>query len=224
MNDKSQLLLEEMLRLPPDSGRLRALLDREKLSSIELAKAAMHFIDEDCWRETHCYRCAHGREPDPTELHSAYLFKILRLLLEYGLDPNLVIDGENVMDQLTSIDCPFIAADAMRLLMEHGGNTNLMLGGETMFRNLDFNIVFGAIEQSDRRYYDCWVHLWFVLIGYGGRLPNNVSPVRMKNGASPEILRRHERFDWEIKAAPETDDGWLMHIFDRKTGAIIAEL
>ena len=117
MNDKSQLLLEEMLRLPPDSGRLRALLDREKLSSIELAKAAMHFIDEDCW-----------------------------------------------------------------------------------------------------------VHLWFVLIGYGGRLPNNVSPVRMKNGASPEILRRHERFDWEIKAAPETDDGWLMHIFDRETGAIIAEL
>lgn len=85
------------------------------------------------------------------------------------------------MHQFTDVDCPFVSADAMRLLMGHGGNANLMPGGESMFRKIDFDIVFGNIEQDDWQYDNCLVHVWLFLTGY---------PLKMKNGDSHDIFRQ----------------------------------
>ena len=101
-----------------------------------------------------------------------------------------MLDDENIMHQLTGVDCPFVSADAMRLLMEHGGNANLMFGGKSMFRKIDFDSVFGNIEQDDRQYDNCLVHVWLFLTGCGGRLPDNVCPLKMKNGYSHDIFRQ----------------------------------
>lgn len=224
MNAKSQLLYEEILRFPLDLAKLRLVLDREQYTPMIISEAIVRFLDEKCWLETQQYSYIHGIEAEEKDLYSPHLIKILQLLLEYGLDPNLIIDDENVMDSLQGVDYPFVSADAMRLLLEHGGDVNLMLDGESMFRNIDFDIVFGAIEQKDRRYYNCWVHLWLVLIGYGGRLPNDVCPLKMKEGYSPAIFKQHERFDWEIEYTNAVSDGWIMHVFEKDTGIEVAEL
>ena len=224
MQDKTQRILEEMLQLPPDMTGLRALLEGEKPTSEELAMTANQFMEIGCWREVDEFAYAHGRQPEPAELHSPYIPSMMQLLLEYGMNPNLVIDGENVMDWLNYVDCPYVSADTMRLFMEHGGDVDLVLDGETMFRHIDFDIVFGVIEQEDRQYYDCLVHLWLVLIGYGGRIPGNECPLNMKDGKAPEIFRQHERFDWEIERTSAVEAGWIMHILDRKTGEEVAEL
>lgn len=224
MHDKAQRILEGMLQLPPDLAGLRALLEGEKPTSEELANAAVQFMREACWQEISDFSRLYGRQPDTAELHSPHIFCFMQLLLEYGMNPNLVIDGENVMDWLNHVDCPYVSADTMRLFMEHGGDVDLVLDGETMFRRIDFDIVFGAIEQEDRQYYDCLVHLWLVLIGYGGRISGNVCPLKMKDGKAPEIFRQHERFDWEIERTSAVEAGWIMHILDRKTGEEVAEL
>ena len=224
MQDKTQRILEEMLQLPPDMTGLRALLEGEKPTSEQLAMTANQFMEIGCWREVDEFVYAHGRQPEPAELHSTYIFSLMQLLLEYGLNPNLVIDGDNVMEWMGFVDFPYVSADTMRLFMEHGGDVDLIIAGDTMFRPIDFDIVFGAIEQEDRQYYDCQVHLWLVLIGYGGMLPENVCPLKMKNGKSPEIFRQHERFDWEIERTSAVEAGWIMHILDRETGEEVAEL
>lgn len=224
MQDKTQRILEGMLQLPLDMTGLRAILEKEKLTSGELAMTANQFMEIGCWREVDEFAYAHGRQPGPAELHSPYIFSLMQLLLEYGLNPNLVIDGDNVMQWMGFVDFPYVSADTMRLFMEHGGDVDLIIAGDTMFRHIDFDIVFGAIEQEDRQYYDCQVHLWLVLIGYGGMLPENVCPLKMKNGKSPEIFRQHERFDWEIERTSAVEAGWIMHILDRETGEEVAEL
>ena len=224
MQDKTQRILEEMLQLLPDMTGLRALLEGEKPTSEQLAMTANQFMEIGCWREVDEFVYAHGRQPEPAELHSTYIFSLMQLLLEYGLNPNLVIDGDNVMEWMGFVDFPYVSADTMRLFMEHGGDVDLIIAGDTMFRHIDFDIVFGAIEQEDRQYYDCQVHLWLVLIGYGGMLPENVCPLKMKNGKSPEIFRQHERFDWEIERTSAVEAGWIMHILDRETGEEVAEL
>ena len=56
-----------------------------------------------------------------------------------------------------------------------------MPGGESMFRKIDFDIVFGNIEQDDRQYDNCLVHVWLFLTGY---------PLKMKNGDSHDIFRQ----------------------------------
>ena len=224
MQDKTQRILEEMLQLPPDMTGLRALMEGEKPTSEQLAMTANQFMEIGCWREVDEFVYAHGRQPEPAELHSTYIFSLMQLLLEYGLNPNLVIDGDNVMEWMGFVDFPYVSADTMRLFMEHGGDVDLIIAGDTMFRHIDFDIVFGAIEQEDRQYYDCQVHLWLVLIGYGGMLPENVCPLKMKNGKSPEIFRQHERFDWEIERTSAVEAGWIMHILDRETGEEVAEL
>lgn len=224
MQDKTQRILEEMLQLPPDMTGLRALLEGEKPTSEQLAMTANQFMEIGCWREVDEFVYAHGRQPEPAELHSTYIFSLMQLLLEYGMNPNLVIDGDNVMEWMGFVDFPYVSADTMRLFMEHGGDVDLIIDGDTMFMGIYYDIVFGAFEQEDRQFYDCLVHLWLVLIGYGGRIPGNECPLNMKDGKAPEIFRQHERFDWEIERTSAVEAGWIMHILDRETGEEVAEL
>lgn len=69
----------------------------------------------------------------------------------------------------------YIAADTLALLFEHGADVNLQINGSRVFHNIDFDILFDAFNQNDRRYYDSLVHCWFVWLGYGARLDNGES-------------------------------------------------
>ena len=96
--------------------------------------------------------------------------------------------------------------------------------GESAFDSLDFDIVFGALNQDDRRMYDSWVHTWLVMVGYGGIPKNGVKPLNLKVGYSLQQLRNHINFDFTIQKTNSAADGWVMHIFDKTTKERIADL
>lgn len=51
---------------------------------------------------------------------SSNMPQVFDLLLEYGLDPNAVCEGETVLSSVSSVYNEYIAADTLALRMEHG--------------------------------------------------------------------------------------------------------
>ena len=152
---------------------MREKLTVEDVTRVGIQYAENCFLDygdslpEDAWEKTSRVNC----EKNYT-VQSAYLYEVIDFLLEYGLEPNAVYSSEhgtdNLMEAILFIDHEYIAADTMRLLMEHGADPNLQINEKTIFERMDFAVWFDAIEQEIRWKYDQWVHIWFVLLAYGG--------------------------------------------------------
>lgn len=167
-----------LFQLPPQFEEASCFIHGEKLTAEDVTRVGIQYVKncfwdygdsltDDAWENTFCGNC----EKKYT-IQSAYLYEITEFLLRYGLEPNAVYDSEygryNIMEGILFIDHEYIAADTMRLLMEHGADPNLPIDGETVFERVDFAVWFDAIEQEIRWRYDQWVHIWFVLLAYGG--------------------------------------------------------
>ena len=57
-----------------------------------LAKVLLEHMDRNCTYEVSGFRYENNRHPELDEVHCAYLYEMTKLLLEFGFDPNLVID------------------------------------------------------------------------------------------------------------------------------------
>ena len=104
------------------------------------------------------------------------------------------------------------------------------IGIETVFECIDEDIWFGAIEQEIRWRYDAWVHVWMVLLAYGGEIPGK--------GPMVETFREYgnymtdEKFDLKkLRDHREyyfglTKDNYeyVLHIFDKRTFGEVARM
>ena len=106
-------------------------------------------------------------------------------------------------------------------LLKLGGDPNVMLDDETLFDRVDFDIVFGAVEQEDREKYSAWVKYWFLLMGYGGRCSNGIDAVNFVNGFTYDIFKEYKKLDFNIDFSQKE---WVMHIFLRENGEEVAFL
>ena len=160
------------------------------------------------------------------DLHSTFLVDVVRLLLEYGLNPNAVYDDTNIMSLLMYIDNESLAAGTLALLLEHGGNTDLVVDGVGLFSDIDFMVMFDSVEQYDRRTYDALVHCWLVYIGYGAKLQDGIEPVDIVGycGMNREYelkdfelsdLKEHRNYTFGLSSVPNRGDNWSLQIFDR---------
>ena len=173
-----------------------------------------------------------GNEYTTIEPHAPYIFDTIKLLLNYGLDPNAVFDGINIMNELQYIETEYVAADTLRLLLEHGGKYNLAIGNEILFDELDFDIIFGAIEQTNRRRYGSLVHCWLVMLGFGAKQVDGKNPVTLfpnyDAGYETEIdisdLKNHENYTYALTHVPGNGEKWSLHIIDKKTMWEVARL
>ena len=80
---------------PSDLVTLEKLLSIRKLTSNELASLAIEFVS-NCFCE---YRDALNPEiPSLTveNMHSNHIIDAIKLLLKFGLNPNTIVDEENV--------------------------------------------------------------------------------------------------------------------------------
>ena len=125
---------------------------------------------------------------------------MIKLLLKYGLDPNLVVGEDNIMDCLKYVDNEFLAADTLALLLEHGGNPDIIIPyeRESLFDLIAGDVFFDAIEQYDRYRFASLVHYLMVLIGYGASYREGQIQV-FKEYDSPELfdlqkLRAHRNY------------------------------
>lgn len=226
MNEKSQRLLDTLMAIPPDFSAAEKLLQQECFSSDEVTKVAMRYADEcfldiaDKFRTDPDDRISFTGFMPPAGvipgLHSTYVYDVAKLLLDYGLDPNAIIDEDNIMEMLLYVDNEYVAADTIALLLEHGGNPNLIVDGESIFQQIDFGIWFDAVELYIRWRYDAWVHIWMVLLAYGCE-DSGINVFREYNSDTLfdlKKLRGHRNYYYGLSY--ENGDR-VIHIYDKKT-------
>ena len=174
LNEMQTKLLNKLNELPPNLEEISRLISEEDYSKDDISLVGALFIDGAQSEDD-------GGTPlteyFPIEPHVPYLYEILQLLLEKGLDPNAVYDGISIMQCLLYVSTPYVAADCLALLLENGGDPGLEVDGWRLFDDLDFDVIFDAFNQEDRVCYDALVHCWFVMLGFGGRLRDGSIPV-----------------------------------------------
>ena len=221
-----KVLLDKLMQLPPDLHQLKDELERGIYTAKDVTTAAIQYLDncaEEQAEESDSYTPLDTPIAVP-EPHGAYVFDLIQLLLHYGLDPNGVYDGSNVLWSLRYIDNGYIAADTLALLLEHGGKINLRLDGDDLFSDIDFSVMFDAFNQENRQRYDALVHLWFVCLGYGGVPKNGTAPVETFHGFYLRNLRDHHNFTFGLSWVPGHGENWSLHIFDKHTLWEVARL
>lgn len=222
LNAREQGLLGLLTAIPPDMDGAERYLQENHLGCGEVTRTALEYA-ACCYCEAGDF--AHEQKiprPETTVpgLHSTYILDVLRLLLRYGLDPNGVYAGCNIMDSLRFVDNELLAADALALLLEHGGKTDMRIPGEeeTLFQTMNFDVFFGAVEQYDRQQYVAIVHCWMVLLGYGARSgAKKIQVFREYDSAEVFDLRKlknHRNYYFGIL---HTERGSAISIYDKKT-------
>ena len=230
-------LLDMLLQIPPDLEAIRTQLESGRFSSDIIARVSLEFIDicygESLDRERGKQYETEYYSIDPAVAegeHSTCLVEIVKLLLGYGLDPNAIVDGSSMMVLICLVENEYIAADTLALLLEHGGNIHLKADGESVFGEIDFDVIFDALNQYDRRRYDSLVHCWFVWLGYGAQPENGTTAVDVfrdiNTGEMFDIsrLKNHRNYTFGLSHVPGRGEKWSLHIFDKQTMWEVARL
>jgi len=235
----AQELFDLLFQIPPRYEEARSFLQQAQMTSDDVTRVAITYADQcfldfgdqvyDDEEQTPLGQMEVLPEIVP-ELHSAYLYDVIALLLEYGLNANAVFDENgqkwNLMESLLFIDHGYIAADTMLLLMEHGADPNILVGGETVFEMADFAVWFDAAEQEIRWRYDAWVHIWFVLLAYGGGTEEIRKTIEVfREYGKDEIfdlkkLRNHRNYGFCLS---RENCEPIIHIFDKNTLWLVAK-
>lgn len=222
MREKVDNLKHLFSLIPPDWESAKRILSDASLSKEELAILAADITD-DCFCE---YSDALNPEvEDLTEdsMHSNYLLSSLQILLDYGLDPNIEVNDENVMWNTQWVDAPNVGASALRLLLENGGNPNHRLPGEseTLFEFIAFKVSY---DEYSHQYFHT-VQCWLVLMAFGGCWDNGNIPLTMLGNNEVSIFKDFELFDYTIEPLPKEPNKygcWIMHIFRTDTNEEVA--
>ena len=223
---RSDELLQALLSHSADLAGIEAVLKLKKYSGDEVSRAGYDYAME-CWSECLDY---FNRCPEETccsepafipNMLSSNMPQVFELLLKYGLDPNAVCEGETVLSSVSGVYNEYIAADTMALLMEHGGNPSLAVSGESLSDRIDFDLMFGAFEQENRRIYDSVVHCWFVLLGYRADASLDLFARRRLECRLPafrlEDLKDHRNYYYGLSNVHSRGEDWSLHIFDKRT-------
>lgn len=237
MTFDERLLFDLLMQISPDFKQLRSRLKTGGYSPESLSRIAFNYA-EACFDET--IERGYGKEGSghyfsrPAVLvegeHSTYLFQVIELLLEFGLDPNAVVGGENIMQIMPYIGNEYVAADTCALLFEHGADNSLTVDDRSVFKDIDFNVLYDAGGQYDRRMYDALVHCWFVWLGYGARLDNEETRLELfyddSAGSVFDLskLRNHRNYTFGLSNVPSHGENWSLHIFDKQTLWEVARL
>ena len=228
LNEKEAVLFTILTSIPPDLSAAETYLHTADMTASEVTRVAISYTDE-CYDEVRDSELKTGvSRPSGIipGLHSTYLLDVIKLLLQYGLEPNGVYDGNNVMWNLMYIDNELVAADTLALLMESGGNIDLEVDGETIFSQFDFDIFFDALEQTDRQSYTALVHCWMVAVGYRGyrdgiQLFKEYDDTLFPNIFDIRKLRNHRNYFFGIN---QQEKSLSLSIYDKDTLWEVARL
>lgn len=229
LNNSEKSLMDLLMKIPSDLPGAEKLLSAGELTSESVTKVGIAYADE-CFNEVTEFisdnEVAYTGGVVPG-LHSTSIVAVIRLLLRYGLDPNGVYDGNNIMDSLQFVDNEHLSADALDLLLQHGGNLDLELEDGPFFKELDFRVVFDAVELHDRRVYSSLIHFWMVAVGNGAMYSGDKGKlIFFKEYDSdtlfdPGKLRNHRNYSFCLT---HLDKDFAIGIYDRGTLWEVARL
>ena len=228
INEKQKKLYDLLWKIPTNMAFVDEYIKNEKYSAEDVSIVGLCYVDE-CFGEG--VEIVEYDEKRTIEAHAPYLYDTVKLLLKHGLDPNMIYEDMNIMQQLRFIETKYVAADTLGILLENGGRYDLAFDGEILFDEIDFDVVFGAIEQENRGRYDSLVHCWLVLIGYGatlrdGRVPVTLYPEFDNKNEPIDIskFKNHKEYTYALTYVPGNNEKWSLHIIDKKTMWEVARL
>ena len=220
-------LIKLFSAIPPDWDTIRDILYKHSFTKEELAEIAYEATDQCFCEYQDAVEKFKYKNIVIQNLHGYYIVEILRLLLNYGLDPNVCIGTDNALWNAQYIDFPNAGAAVMRLLLEHGGNPNLVLpdsdgtfygGAEwSLLEDVDLDVLEDARDYG----LDFSVQCWMVLAAFGKTFRDGTPAVTMLNGNNIEILKEFERFDYKV----EMIDRYYYNlcIFNKETSEEVAK-
>ena len=217
---KTEYLLSMLMKLPPKLDVIEKELQATEYTEEEVSLAACRFAD-NCFLECRDFEEEFKRKPSKEEVHSSYIYEICKLLLKYGLNPNLIVEDTNIMYELRYVDYEYIAAETLKLMLENGGKVDIDNGDEPLFLSLDFDVVFDVIELDNKELFDKEFKFWILMIGYGATIKDNKCPINIANGYSIEEFKDFKNFNYEIEFL---EKDWVMHIIDIRTNKEVATL
>ena len=226
-SERMKRLYGLLSQIPPEYDAARRMLEAEKPGEEELAWLAAELVN-DTFGE---YRdWLHNGAPMavPGKRHRDYLYQVIELLLEQGLNPNAVVqrksgEKENALMNLCYTDGPDVAAKTMRLLLEHGADSNVYVDLNTPLTSVDEGMHIAPIYE--RWFFDNLVQCAMVLQAYGGYWIGGDkathTPFLICGGDGAEMFKEFEKFDYSFGNA-EGHPGYV-HIFNKDTGEIVAD-
>ena len=208
-----------------DYAKIEEYITSHALTSKEITYAAIRLCDQ-ATLEIKDFVCTKERFPNEDELLTAGWVDLFDIFIRHGLDATLVfcedgINYENIIQELRYIDNGDTAPVILRNILTVGGDPNIKIDGRSFFEELDFDVIFDVVELNDKRLFDIQFRYWLVMMGFGGYIKEHVCPVKMTSGYSQEIFQEFEKFDYRIEFIPK---GWIMHIFNKKSGIEVAVL
>jgi len=216
--DEIKVVFEET---PSELEKIEELLSLYKPDKKELAYLAIKFADECYWEHQ---TSIEFERISYEKMHSNFIIDAIKLLLKYGLDPNDIVDDENVLWQTVWIDAPNVAASLMKLLLENGADPNHFIPAEseTLFGSIATDLSYDISENGYT--YRHFVQCWLLLAGYGGCFKDGETPITMLDKNSVEIFKDFEAYYYEIELFPEEygTNKWEMHVYDIKTKKEVA--
>lgn len=215
-NEHIETILSSLKDLPPDFSWVKRMLEEFRLPPVALARIAFDIADS-------CF-CEYGDALEKGEvvaekLLSFYLPEILELLLSYGMNPNEIIDKDNIMDALQWVDYEDCAPKCLKLLLERGGNPNMEIDCESLFEYISFRVGYDGYENKSL------VKFWLVLMAYGGCWKDGTIPLEMTEGYEVKIFRDYYNYNYVIEPLEQISGYygcWVMHIADNKSGIEVA--
>lgn len=218
------LLYELLWQVPPDLKAAEKLLASGEYSSDDVSIVALMYVGE-CF-EDGLARTALTDETKPIKPspYDAGICNVVKLLLPYGLDPNAIIYGRNIMWELRYIRTPYVSADVLYLLLAAGGDPDLdVVGSGNLIEQTCFDVSYDTTGQIDRIAFDCLIHYWMVLMGYYADSKPKDYPLETyscKNcyGWYPFCsanLKNHEDYYFGLSITEK--DTPHIHIYDKKS-------
>ena len=207
---------------PSDLEKIRKLLGSRKFEKEELAELAVAFTD-NCFCEYHDALDPKIDSVTIENMHSHCVVDAIRLLLEFGLDPNIIVNDDNVLWNAMWIDAPNVAASVMRLLLENGGNPNHLIPAEdeTIFEYIADKVSY---DEYTHEYFHT-VQCWLLLMAYGACWRDGNIPITMLGEKTVDIFKNFELYDYDIEPLPQEPGKygcWIMHIYNINTKEEVA--
>lgn len=205
-----------------DENRLICELQSGIYSTDDINDAALQYVDM-CTdtEEFSLFENLSDGELVPN-IESSHLTETIRVLLDFGLDPNRVSSEWplNIIRCITFIKNGYQAADALALLFEHGGNPSIIVDEESVIRDMNTDLLLDPFDFP--YWYNAFVHCWMVFIGYGARLENGLECIDMNPGFDEKVFRNHRQFCYRWIASDRSDDGVELCFYDKTSGLEVA--
>ncbi|MBR3356127.1 MAG: ankyrin repeat domain-containing protein [Oscillospiraceae bacterium] len=239
MNKKHENLLDTLLQIPPDFVEAKRIISNEGLNQQDINDTAGKYVDEcicECMKfGDEDWNLDYTCDSILPGVYSTSLYAVLAFLLKNGLDPNYKnIYNESFLFNIRFISNEFVAADSMKLLLEHGADINAVDPPQTVFKSIEFDLLYDAVEQYGRDRFESLAHLWLVCLAYGGKTETPERMIAFPAYGTRKLfdlteLKDHRRFYVGVGSdSANTDENgvswsrpwsgeYIIQVFDKKT-------